>query len=1182
MLQTRSVLSTLLVLSLVCDHVSADYTAVPRWGQAVALVNDVLFVHGGRTDPYNEYSYTSAPVDNDLLFLSLSSSFDPSSPPWQYVGGSSNSSAPQGPAVAWHTLSAFDSNDLLLFGGVPGPNSQTVQVDQADSAYLLNVYNRLEPSWTSESNSWASEPTRRIYLSACSSGGKVYIIGGEKADGSGSAFSDHYVFDPSGPSFTQLPTSNGPPDLYGHASVVLSNGTLLVLGGYSPSGSSLVPFNRIWALDTTRSDAEWYSFSVSASNLPSPRRGFAAVKLDGDRVLIHGGGDATLQTTYSDGWILDTSQNPASWSSLSQLSQLGPRKDHFAIAMGSEVVFGFGFGSNGPAPAALQVYDISYSAWQASYTPIPTYTASTLPPATQTGTAGGGSPTGSTYPPGQSPTGTGTRSGYPGQPTQSGSGGGGDGQTQDGQDSSSSRTLPIVLGTLFGALGLLAAGAVAAYYVRRHRQQTGDAFHLIGGDGGDDEESAHLEGGRILPARMVDSTAGASAGWLAGGKKALVRFGRSTGLVAHSAERRDMLADEDTRDFGRISLYNWGRQPSSTSTATFQSGWAERPKLGGLFQGSWASLRSLGGAMFDAAGARAGSSREASGSSKATTAWYEKDQLLYEPFSETSLMRAGDPVPTRPRASRQPSTTSVWSYTSYHDPFEDGGSEGHHDVASDEGQDEKEESTLLSRPPNLSLQTVVPKRFAAGHSLSPVTEVTSRTSMSNSLSSHSQEGAVASPYTTLGRSSLSSQEYTPRSPPPRTISMIDAHPRPSEPLRRSDSWWARFAKTSFLDRRHSDPSKSSRAPLEFRDPQPPPRLVTIEESPQSVSKSPESPESLKNRRGHNLTYSSQHARSMSSLQTAKTADSEALERMAATVDVVQRIGSHVTSPSGTTSESQVSPVTETTRSTPPFSSAPSTSARATMGHDRESSSESWRESWRHSGGWSIPSRSLSLSARAVTSHMGGGTSSNMSSPPLSGSAKATLGHGHSSEAATSPPLSTSARATLSHATESDHLPSLRRSSSVMAAAGHTPARTPESPFDDRFAYSPPVLSPPVSTAAATIGHSAPTVLSPEEMTPEFEKSLPETPSTDSSGSTARSSGRRLSGPLVSSRVQELERRNSQDAESSTSPPPRNTRKREERPRGRHVTVNYGLVQRPSLFVANPDDRQSSQGSSSDA
>lgn len=313
-----------------------------RWGQGAALVQNNLYVFGGRTDQYNTYSYSAAPVSNDLLSLSLSSSFNTSSPPWTYVAGCQDCSSNQGPAVAWHTLSAYNNSQLLVFGGDPGPNSPIVLPEKADSAVLLDVSNTQSPQWMYETQSWANEPLRRIYHTAVSSGGKIWIVGGEKADGSGNAFSDHYVFDPQGPSFTQLPSTNAPPDIAGHGSVVLSNGWLLVFGGYSPSQQQLLPLSAVWAIDTTQSGASWTTLAVSNASLPEPRRGFAHTLLDNGRVLIHGGADAELQNSFSDGWILDTTQSPMVWSPVDALSQLGPRRDHTAVSQGSTALFAFG------------------------------------------------------------------------------------------------------------------------------------------------------------------------------------------------------------------------------------------------------------------------------------------------------------------------------------------------------------------------------------------------------------------------------------------------------------------------------------------------------------------------------------------------------------------------------------------------------------------------------------------------------------------------------------------------------------------------------------------------------------------------------------------------------------------------------------------------------------------------
>lgn len=318
----------------------ADFILVKRWGQGCVLVNNVIFVHGGKTDQFNSFSYTSAPNTNDVLYLPLSDPFAASQPPWELVSSSTNQSTSQGPAVSWHTLSAFNNSDALLFGGQPGPNSPTVVVNRADSAFLLDIFNRLAPVWEAEPPSWGDQPVRRVYhTSATSLSGIVYIIGGQLADGSGTTFSEHYMFNPQSAEFSLLP-SGGPQALYGHTSVMFTDGRLFIFGG--ASGGSLVPFSVIWVLDTTKVPPQWASLQVDSNSLPPQRRAFVAVAIGNDKILIQGGSDISLQVNFDDGWILDVSTSPAVWTRIDALTQVGPRRDHCAFSSNGQVIFGFG------------------------------------------------------------------------------------------------------------------------------------------------------------------------------------------------------------------------------------------------------------------------------------------------------------------------------------------------------------------------------------------------------------------------------------------------------------------------------------------------------------------------------------------------------------------------------------------------------------------------------------------------------------------------------------------------------------------------------------------------------------------------------------------------------------------------------------------------------------------------
>ncbi|GLB40334.1 putative galactose oxidase, central domain [Lyophyllum shimeji] len=839
-------------------------------------MNDALFVHGGKTDPFNSYSYTAAPNNGDILYLSLSASFDSSSPPWELLSISSNSSSAQGPSLSWHTLSAFNTSHVLLFGGKPGPESPTVLVGVADSAYLLDVLNPMEPLWITEPVAWANEPIRRVHHSSTTAtSGSIYIIGGEKADGSNIAFSEHYIFHPEVPSFTQLPSDNGPRGITGHSSAMLPDGRLLVFGGYSQSSDSLLPLSVVWALDTSRPLQSWSLISVSNASLPSPRRAFAATVIKDGKVLIHGGSDAPLQGNFADGWILDTSVNPMAWAQVDALNQLGPRRDHFAVSYGNQVIFGFGYANDEPAPASLQIFDTDKGVFVTEFSPLPSSTTptQTLPGASQTT---------------KRPTPTGSSSGRGSHPSITVSPGPGDsnhgGGNGHGPGTQGSRTASIVVGTVLGVLGLLAG----AYYVRRHRRSHADSERrFLTLEGSDDEggESSNLA--RNIPAagfsqdkQMSRSRQGWDFGVIGSlGLARIVSAVTGTRSTSHIPARRDMLADEDTRDFGM--WYDAGRRDGTGSS-------------------SW-SLRSI-------MGPRRTSHEPSIAGSIGEASWKEK----IDPFADGSALARDEDTSfagtARPQGRKQISIASAWSYR---DPFADPIQEETSDHYSDDDDDGPSTQPYLHPipPPLPALRTILPVS-RVGHPLSPLTERTSQNTLSlnepsNSVSSHT---SLNSPFdTTSSQITSHTSHEAPTSAGPFGSSIIGATAS-NRPMKRSDSWWARFSRTSFLDRRPSESSRLKAMP-EFRDPNPPPRLVAIEESVHSASPHDHAPKSRQPgaSSGGPLPGISRHASRLQgghnkSLTSVKTADTEAIERMAGTMDVAQlgRSDSRRTASSGAT------------------------------------------------------------------------------------------------------------------------------------------------------------------------------------------------------------------------------------------------------------------------------------------
>ncbi|TXT14321.1 uncharacterized protein COLE_00514 [Cutaneotrichosporon oleaginosum] len=269
------------------------------WGAAVAVLPHppTVVIQGGKTDASGEHSYSSAPNSGDTIILPLSKTFPASSPPYQLLT--------PGPTYAWHCLAPLFSKDgawtLLSFGGHGGWSSPA---NDARSAWLLTP----NPStgtanYTQPEEGWGGQPTRRV-RHACAApvtGGKVFITGGQEPDFR-ETFAHTFVFDPASMRFTGLAPL--PVAMYGHSSVLLANGTLLVIGGMTSraGATALQPLDIVYALDTTTRAPAWTS--VRVPNPPKARHGASAILNNDGSVFIFGGADVEGKP-LNDGWILD-------------------------------------------------------------------------------------------------------------------------------------------------------------------------------------------------------------------------------------------------------------------------------------------------------------------------------------------------------------------------------------------------------------------------------------------------------------------------------------------------------------------------------------------------------------------------------------------------------------------------------------------------------------------------------------------------------------------------------------------------------------------------------------------------------------------------------------------------------------------------------------------------------------
>ncbi|KAJ1307516.1 hypothetical protein OPQ81_001614 [Rhizoctonia solani] len=944
----RPYLMALAALSIALPTLA--YTPEARWGQATTILGNILYVHGGKKDTYNMYSYSSAPSTNDLLSLDLSSSFAVSNPPWIYVGGSDTPSTNQGPSVAFHSLTAFDERTMLLFGGDGGSSMSSPSAP--NSAWLLNISSSSTLTWTEQQDKWANEPARSIRHSAVGSFGRVWIIGGERADGSNLPVDGNYVFQPSIPSFDLLPTAEAPPVLVGHAAVRLGANLMLVFGGYNPSSNALVDMNTLWFVDTSLPIPVWTS-TTAAGSTPISRRDFAYTVLGDGRVFLHGGADATLQTVYSDAAILDVSKSPMQWSAVGGFEQIGARYNHMAVGIGSQVLIAFGYGESGPASSSLQIFESGDNSWGSTFVPIPIVTAlpSASSPAvtivhpnqpTQASTQSGGATesgsqwisqpantqtaiTSGTISPGPIPTKSQNPHPHTTRSTSTPSSSSTSSPTES-VDGPSSNLAKIAVGAILAVIalvGLVLCGAYIALRRRRPIWKRGDGTaRLISGEHG--PGGLHEGYGADEPKGIP--MAGSSWQALHPPRRQWTLLG--LGTRQQGRERFDILHDEDIREFGNMSA-------SRTDVRRNGSMGSARSAWGDIVNASASSLRLVGAALGIGQSPRQSSYSATPPTSRDPNS---REKNISDPFLDPSRrsLRAEPSTGlsvSRPRTFRQESSSSLHEITSTN-PFDDSSNDPlltHSERVRDGLRTPPSREELVSAFRQQDLEdhghyddSVIPASFET-YGLAALGRPRSGSDLghsSGSVSSHNATILGSGSATAVG--STSSHDH-------HSISLLNAVP--SAPVRRSDSWWSRFAKGSMRGDRsaHHEAfsvvrrlSRTSDRPpkpdpfIDFRDPAPPPvrTMAPIRESGISPDASPSEPPP---RRPPSVVIGSvgAHRRSSSSLVTVQTADSAALEQMGQ-LDIIQRVRTASTHHTQSASQDTNPDSTEETSTTRPF------------------------------------------------------------------------------------------------------------------------------------------------------------------------------------------------------------------------------------------------------------------------
>lgn len=847
------------------------------------MSGDYWLVHGGKTNGDaggGGYTFASGISTGEVLLLDLSQSFTTSSPPWWSINTTTS------PTVAFHTLTKLkQSTQLMAFGGDVSRTASTLSGN--DSACMLDITGYQSAIWSTVDASW-EQPQRRVYQAADGDGqGSVWIVGGERDDGSYIQMDEMWMLNSSAPlpAFAQQKPPTG--GLVGSTATMLSDGSLLLLGGQKASG--MQSFDSVTSYSTT--DKQWKTTKTkgvndTAQGFPSARMSHVAVSLSSRRVLIHGGATENWSQAMGDSWILDWSQDPPTWSDVTSSNGIAPsaRFGHSAIARGDSVVLGFGWAGYNPADAAVYVFD-----------------AASLTSTSAGGWTGGGWSTTYTADGGQSPSGGstavtgGSSSGSNGNADGSGSSNSGSSDTDSSANNQSSTTSdplsngdnptspPKSQSSLGGtgakagaALGaLLGVGLIAGagYLIYRKRRP----------DGEDDDHFNHDDGTGLL--RGSNHYYGADDD-------------------PHMMEKGIEYTGVGV---GGIASFQAGTKPMGPRTAPRNSEMAAAPwsmsNVGHAMEGSGPHLRERLALMtgIGLGGAAAGRPQ------RFDMLADEDDERIEEKEQGMAGMYGDDDDDDGDDDERYNGVAKRIRERSYGkiDQYDD---EDHHversygDLAGI-GAGYHGEGFVTSPFEDAAMDSLAARELDDDESASFINTIDTEDVSDNTSQSRNHSNSSTKAQHNHGNGSkeagILSFSDAASSSSNQKVGRSGSHP--SSLMRRSSTWWDRFMGQSFLERSASGrllPGPRAEEPI--RDPTAPPALSAIREASAGRLANVSEDDPFADRRKLATTdemgryyepyTEDQHSRSLSSVQSGHTMTSSVMEARLQGMDVVQRVG----------------------------------------------------------------------------------------------------------------------------------------------------------------------------------------------------------------------------------------------------------------------------------------------------
>ncbi|KAL1916685.1 uncharacterized protein VTP21DRAFT_5389 [Calcarisporiella thermophila] len=452
----RAFLTCILLGSL--TSATLALTPQKRWGHGAALVDNKLYLYGGMTVEATKQS------TNELLVLDMTQSFALGGSDYNFASEPSST----GPAVAFPGFSVGGPGNkhLYLYGG---------NISEPSPFYY---YNTVSGTWNHPEGAVLPDPRRRQGRNMVShlSDGKLYVWAGEDPNTENPVTNELWLLDTTqspGTNFVRA-TASGAPNARVHHGLVMVGDNIYVIGG-AAGKEALVEMSRIDCYNVRTSS--WTTLTAGGA-LPAPRQGHSTVATHDGKIILFGGSNADYSTYYSDIAVLDTTQNPPTWSApTTQGTKPAGRQEHSCTMAGTRMVCAFGQIKEGESDVGdntIFALDTNTWTWLTQYTPDRLDLTAAAPPAS---TSPSSSPPSATKSGSAASPQTPADSAQNSAPTSTASS---DLKSGSSPAAGNGPSVPALAGGITGGVvGLAALGAAIFLFIRRSKRKQHDEFYSV-------------------------------------------------------------------------------------------------------------------------------------------------------------------------------------------------------------------------------------------------------------------------------------------------------------------------------------------------------------------------------------------------------------------------------------------------------------------------------------------------------------------------------------------------------------------------------------------------------------------------------------------------------------------------------------------------------------------------------